>query len=150
MNNPHLNQLYDSLRSIIQMMDVHSRLLQKKIGVTAPQLSILIALAAKSPQNVTELSKKVHLTVGTISGTINRLGKNGLMQRIDSLEDKRKIFFVLAPKASEILNNGALLFPDNFIINFVNSLSDWEQYMILSSMKRLNYLMHEQVHQSEI
>ena len=52
MDSEHLATLYDTLRSIAQHMDIHSRFLQKQVGVTAPQLSILMALAHESPQRL--------------------------------------------------------------------------------------------------
>ena len=78
MDNAHLATLYDTLRSISQHMDIHSRSLQKQVGVTAPQLSILMALAAESPLPVSEISKRVHLSAATISTTTDRLVRNGL------------------------------------------------------------------------
>jgi len=145
--DPRLAQVYDSLRSITQLMDIHSRSLQKKAGVTAPQLSILNALADASSLNVSQLSKKVHLSIGTISGTINRLEINGLIQRMPATDDKRKVFFRLTPKAITILENGFSLLPSAFIMNFTGSLPEWEKQMILSSLQRLIHLMRDRAQQ---
>lgn len=92
-NHPHLVQVYDALKSIMQMMDIHSRSLQKMVGVTAPWLSILNALAEELPLNVSQLSKKVHLSRATSIGTITRLEQHGLIQRMPSGENRRRIFF---------------------------------------------------------
>lgn len=148
--DPRLAQVYDLLRSIMQLMDIHSRSLQKKKAVTAPQLSILSALADESPLNVSQLAKKVHLSIGTISGIIHRLEQNDFIQRIPSMDDKRKVFFRLAPKAATVFDNGSSLLSTVFIRNFVHGLPEWEKYMILSSLQRLNHLMQDEVQQSGI
>lgn len=141
MNSTHLNALYDLLRSLTQYMDIHSRSLHKESGVTGPQLSILTALSHQSPLNVSALAKRVHLSIGTISGTINRLEKNGLIVRTPHGRDRRKVFFQLTPKGQSILENGSSPLPLNFIRNFENGVPEWEKYMILSSLQRLISLM---------
>ena len=42
MNSPHTASLFNALRALSQIVDIHSRSLFKNTGVTAPQLSILV------------------------------------------------------------------------------------------------------------
>lgn len=141
MDSAHLATLYDTLRSISQHMDIHSRSLQKQVGVTAPQLSILMALAHESPLPVSEISKRVHLSAATISTTTDRLVKGGLIERQRSLEDRRKVYLHLTAKGREVLASGSSPLPANFITNFDNDLPDWEKSMILCALLKLTQLM---------
>jgi DNA-binding MarR family transcriptional regulator len=141
MDSEHLATLYDTLRSIAQHMDIHSRFLQKQVGVTAPQLSILMALAHESPLPVSTISKRVHLSAATISTTTDRLVQNGLIERQRSLEDRRKVFLHLTPKGQEVLASGSSPLPQHFIANFDNELPDWEKSMILCALLKLTHLM---------
>ena len=143
MDSTHLATLYDTLRSISQYMDIHSRSLQKQVGVTAPQLSILMALAAESPLPVSEISKRVHLSAATISTTTDRLVANGLIERQRSLEDRRKVYLHLTPQGRAVLASGSSPLPHHFIANFDNELPDWEKSMILSALLKLSHLMRE-------
>ena len=141
MNSPHTAPLFNALRALSQIVDIHSRSLFKKTGVTAPQLSILVALAETSPLHVSELSKRVHLSIGTISGTITRMEKNGLIERKQHIEDKRKAFFSLTDQGRQIVENGSSLLPSNFITTFESDVPEWERTMILSALQRLIHLM---------
>jgi DNA-binding MarR family transcriptional regulator len=141
MDNAHLATLYDTLRSISQYMDIHSRSLHKQVGVTAPQLSILMALAAESPLPVLEISKRVHLSAATISTTTDRLVKNGLIERQKSLDDRRKVYLRLTAKGQDVLASGSSPLPSNFIANFDHDLPDWEKSMILCALLKLTHLM---------
>jgi DNA-binding MarR family transcriptional regulator len=140
----HLSLLYDSLRSITHFMDIHSRSLQKQIGVTAPQLSILIALSDQSPLPISEISKQIHLSVATISGTVIRLEKKGLIDRKPCLDDRRKTLLYLTQRGQNVIEYGFTPLPNNLITNFSNSIPEWEKNMILSAVLKLNHLMQRQ------
>lgn len=133
--------LYDALRSISQFMAIHSRSLHKTIGLTAPQLSVLLVLAKESPLLVTEISKRVHLSIGTISGTIFRLEEKGFIERMQSTDDRRKALLSLTPKGQDILQSTPSPFPETFINNFEHGIAAWEREMILTSLLKLTYLM---------
>jgi len=141
MDNAHLATLYDTLRSITQYMDIHSRTLQKQVGVTSPQLAILTALANESRLPISEISRRIHLSAATISTTTDRLAKNGFIKRERSLEDRRKVFLHLTPQRREVLSSGSSPLPKSFITSFDNDLPDWEKSMILSALLRLTHLM---------
>lgn len=143
MDHAHLATLCDTLRSISQYMDIHSRSLHKQAGVTAPQLAIIMALASESPLPVSEISKRVHLSAATISTTTDRLVKNGLIERQRSLEDRRKVYLHLTPKGRDVLASGSSPLPQHFIANFDNDLPDWEKSMILCALLKLTHLMRE-------
>jgi DNA-binding MarR family transcriptional regulator len=124
-------------------MDIHSRFLQRQIGVTAPQLSILMALANESSLPVSEISKRVHLSAATISTTTDRLVKNGLVARQRSTGDRRKVFLDLTAKGQDVLASGSSPLPQNFVTNFDKDLPDWEKSMILCALMKLTHLMRD-------
>lgn len=141
MDQAHLAILFDSLRSITHQMDIHSRQLHKLLGVTAPQLSILLALAEESPLPVSRLSRKIHLSAATISVTTAKLAENGLIARQRSNGDRRQVLLELTDKGRGVLNSGSSPLPDNLIRNFNNGLPDWEKNMILCALQKLTVLM---------
>jgi DNA-binding MarR family transcriptional regulator len=124
-------------------MDIHSRSLHKQIGITAPQLTILITLADSSPLPISEISKRIHLSVATVSGTLIRLEKYGLVERKNGLGDRRKTLIHITQKAQEIIDSGSFPLPDNFINNFNDKIPEWEKNMLLSSVQRISNLMQK-------
>lgn len=141
MNSPHLDSLYTSLRSITQYMDIQSRSLHKAAGITSTQLAILDQLALESPLPVSELSKRVHLSPATISGTVERLEKKGLIERSQSAEDRRRVDLRLTSRGEVILASAPSPLPPDFVRYYENGMPEWEKLMILSSLMRLADLM---------
>ena len=140
----HLNRLYDSLRTISQFITTYSRTMHKQSGVTGPQLSVLIALAGESPLLISEISRRVHLSAGTTSGTLARMEKRGLISRDRSSGDKRKVYIDLTPQGESALAVLASPLPKAFIRNFQAEIPEWEQNMILSAVQRLASLMQHE------
>jgi DNA-binding MarR family transcriptional regulator len=141
MNEIHLSELCDSLRSISHSMEIHSRRLHKQAGVTAPQLSILLALAQESPSPLSKLSQKVHLSAATTSVTTAKLVANGLIAREQGAGDRRQVLLYLTDKGKNVLAVGHSPLPDSLIAHFNNGMPDWEKHMLLSALQKLAQMM---------
>jgi len=67
-------------------------------GITMPQAMVMGALFDSGEMKVTELSKKLGLTNSTVSGIIDRLEKQQLIERIRNTEDKRVVMIKISDK----------------------------------------------------
>ena len=141
MDTMHLAVLWDSLRSIIQSMDIHSRQLLRQAGVTNPQLSILLALAQESPLPPSKLSQKIHLSTATISSMTAKLVAGGLIAREQGQGDRRQVLLHLTDKGKSILAAGHYPLPHSLIEHFNNGMPDWEKSMILCALLKLTQLI---------
>jgi len=63
-----------------------------------PQAMVMGALFDSGEMKVTELSKKLGLTNSTVSGIIDRLEKQQLIERIRNTEDKRVVMIKISDK----------------------------------------------------
>ncbi len=129
-----------SLRKIIQAIDLHSKNLSKKYGLTGPQLIILQEIAATSQISVTELGRAISLSQGTVTGIISRLEKKELVYKRKSEKDKRRTELYVTEKSMRILENAPPPLQETFLEQFAN-ISDWEQMMIMSSLRRIVDMM---------
>lgn len=75
----------------------------ENIGITMPQ-GMLIGILSRSGQRmkISELSQKLNLSDGTVSGIIDRLEKQGIVERIRSEEDKRVVYVSLSKNTKKI------------------------------------------------
>jgi len=128
------------LRRIIQSIDLHSRALVKRVGLTGPQLVVLKTLSNQGEVSVGELSKIVSLRQATVTGILERLGKRGLISRRRSDKDRRRVLVLTTEKADKLLKKAPSLLQDSFVKQF-NSLEDWEQSMIQSALQRIVTMM---------
>lgn len=129
-----------SLRKIIQAIDLHSRSLSKKFGLTGPQLVILETVSNHESISVTSLAKSISLSQATVTDIINRLVRNGYLIKRKSEKDKRQVRISLSEKGASVLDQAPPPLQETFIERFSN-LDDWEQLMILSAFERVVRMM---------
>ena len=67
-------------------------------GITPTQGMMIGILGKRGQTKVSEISQKMGLNNSTVSGMIDRLEKQGMVERIRSEEDKRVVFIKLSPK----------------------------------------------------
>ncbi len=70
----------------------------KDSGFTTPQILLIKLLSIEGPLNVSEISEKMFLTKGTVSGIIDRLENQEVVERNRSNEDKRIVNVALTNK----------------------------------------------------
>jgi DNA-binding MarR family transcriptional regulator len=134
------NQVVSALRRIIRAIDLHSRALVQRYGLTGPQLVVLKELMERSPQPVSGLAAAVNLSQATVTGILDRLERKSMITRIRDHEDKRRVMVSPTAAAEEALADAPSMLQEHFTESFAN-LSDWEQTQILSSLQRIVALM---------
>lgn len=133
-------KLLVSIRKIIQAIDIHSRMLNKKFGLTGPQLIILQEIFDHGQISITPLSKNTSLKQATVTDITKRLEAKGYISRKKREDDKRSVSLSLTEKGKEIIELLPPLLQEKFSDRFSN-LENWEQMMILSSFERIVALM---------
>ncbi|HDQ15093.1 MAG TPA: MarR family transcriptional regulator [Sediminispirochaeta sp.] len=130
-----------TLRQIIRAIDMHSKQLVKRYGLTAPQLMVLKEIMNDHDINIGRVAKKVSLSQATVTNIIDRLETRGLVTRERSSQDKRRVIVRVTDKAREVLKNDPSVLQEEFVRNF-KELNDWEQNLILSSIQRIAKMMN--------
>lgn len=73
----------------------------EELGVTYSQTIFLVRLWEKDGQNQKELTKSAGLKQPTVVGILERMERDGLIQRKQNIEDKRYYHFFLTEKAKK-------------------------------------------------
>ena len=133
-------ELLIGLRKITQAIDLHSKYLLKTVGITSPQLVILQQLSHFESLAVSELSKLVSLSQGTVTEILTRLEKKCFISRKKSNQDKRRSLISITETGKQLLEKAPSPLQDDFTESF-HSLEEWEQLMILSSIHRVVNMM---------
>ena len=129
-----------ALRKIIQVIDMNSKKLVKRVGLTGPQLVILQEISRFEEVTAGEIARAVSLSQATVTGILERTEKRGLISRQRSDSDKRRIMVRITETGDKILEDAPPLMQEAFVERFT-SLQEWEQTMILSALQRLVVLM---------
>jgi len=129
-----------ALRKIIQAIDMNSKKLVKRVGLTGPQLVILQEISSLGEVTAGEIALAVSLSQATVTGILERMEKRGLLTRQRSDHDKRRIMVGITENGKQVLEDAPPLMQEAFVERF-SSLQEWEQTMILSSLQRLVSIM---------
>jgi DNA-binding MarR family transcriptional regulator len=129
-----------ALRKIIRAIDMNSKKLVKRVGLTGPQLMILREIAARNDISPGEIATAVSLSQATVTGILERMEKRELLTRKRSKDDKRRSMVRLTELGRQTVENAPPLMQEAFVERF-NGLQEWEQMLILSVLQRLVVLM---------
>jgi len=134
------DSVMSTLRQIIRAIDLQSKQLTKKYGLTGPQLIILKEIYKSPYSPISEIAKTVSLSQATVTSILDRLCQQGFSIRQRSEKDKRKVNITLTDKAIVVLEKNPSVLQDEFSEEF-EKLEDWEKNMLLSSLQRLANMM---------
>lgn len=76
----------------------------KQMNLTGPQGMLVGTLAHSGKMKISDLSEKLVLSNSTVSGIIDRLEKQGLVERIRSEEDRRVVYVNVTPEFKKSTN----------------------------------------------
>lgn len=105
-------------------------------GVTQPQFAVLECLGHLGPLSLGELSKKMLVSGGNMTVVVDNLEKQGYVERIHDLKDRRTIYVRLTEK-------GQRWFDDTFVLHakriaqLMSVLNEREQKQLARLLKKL-------------
>lgn len=67
-------------------------------GITVPQGMVIRTIGKYGKMKISELSNKLGLSNSTVSGIVDRLEKQGMVERIRGKEDRRVVYVCLTTK----------------------------------------------------
>ena len=134
------DQIIAALRRISRAIDLRSRLLLKRHGLTVPQLAALKAIQRAGSTTIGSLAREIHLGHATVTGILGRLEKNGLVKRTRGSQDRRSVLVELTEAGSRLVDEAPSLLQDRFREE-LTCLQEWEQTMILATLQRIATMM---------
>ena len=135
------NDLLVSIRQITRAIDLHSKQLAKKSGLTVPQLMVLQSLSETGRAKPSDIARQVFLSQATVTSIVDRLARAGLITRERSAEDRRVLEVVLSRAGRDRLNDAPKLLQEGFLSKF-DELQPWEQTQLLSALQRIAFMMN--------
>lgn len=105
-------------------------------GTSSAQYGVLVNLFRMQPCSLTELSTKLFRTSGNITSLIDRMERDGLVERLDHPEDRRVTQVRLTERGAELLRS---LRPHHraFLSDLMNCYSDDELSRLTELLGRL-------------
>jgi DNA-binding MarR family transcriptional regulator len=76
--------------------------LARRANVTGPQLTVVKLLETIGDLSLSELSDKIRAQNSTVTGIVDRMEREGLVQRVRSTEDRRVVRIHLTEKGAKL------------------------------------------------
>ena len=134
------DQVIAALRRITRAIDLHSRLLLKRCGLTAPQLAALQAIQRLQPVTVGALARDIHLGHATVTGILTRMEDRGFVVRTRGSHDRRSVLVELTAEGNRIVAEAPSPLQERFHQE-LSRLHEWERTMILATLQRIASMM---------
>jgi DNA-binding MarR family transcriptional regulator len=134
------DELLVSLRRVIRAIDLYSKKLSKESGLTSPQLIVMQEIYNNGDVMVKDIASHINLSSATVTSILDRLEARGYVVRERSQIDKRKVGVSLTETGVNAFNNAPTLLQEHFINRF-ESLDEWEQTQLVSTMQRIAKMM---------
>jgi len=119
------------------------------LNVTMPQLIILMLLREHGPMRVSALAKQVGVSPPTVTAIVNRLVRDGLVERRDDPGDRRVVLNLLSAKGEELMF-GLGHRTDEDVLRVIGALSAEEQVELLRLLRRLATAFDDASQHSEV
>jgi len=129
-----------ALRRIPRAIDLHSRGLLQTFGLTAPQLVTLQKVVRLQPITIGTLSQAVHLSQATMTGILDRLEQQGLVQRTRDGIDRRTVTITATREGAQLLKKAPSLLQDQFLKRLAR-LKPTEQTEMLRVLEQISEMM---------
>ncbi len=134
-------ELLVALRRVIRAVDLHSKQLSKRVGLTGPQLLVMQNIEEKPGIMVKEIAENINLSPATVTNILDRLESRELATRIRSTQDKRKVGVFLTEGGKEAVVDAPRPLQEHFVERF-SQLKEWEQSQMVATVQRIASMMN--------
>ena len=134
-----------AIRRIVRAVDLHSRRLRRESGLNVPQLLTLEAIGhpSEGPVLAAWLAEQVGVSAGTMSGIVDHLVRQGLVDRSRADDDRRCVHLALTEAGRRRLALSPRPLQSRLLERLL-ALSPAERAEILGALDRLGTLMEAQ------
>ncbi len=131
-----INSVVNKLIDDILYIEEETLKLSPFDNVTTTELHVISAIGLTGSKTMSELAKNLHITVGTLSSSINNLVKKGLANRYKDEKDRRLVYIGLT-RQGKVLYRLHEKFHLNMIEEVVSVLEPEEESNFLKILEKL-------------
>jgi len=132
-----------AIRRIARSVDIYSRHVSQRYGVTVPQLICLLKIDELGSLSIKELSSAVNLSASVVVGIVDRLEKQQFVTRERSVRDRRIVRVSLTEKSKDLISNSPSPLQEN-LKDAIADLPELERATIALSLEKVCELMESE------
>ena len=146
--NRTLNDLLVGLFRSITTIEEQSICTGEYRNMTTNDMHVIEAIGTGTPRNMTAVARALGVTTGTLTISVNSLGKKGYVERVRSEEDRRVVLVSLTAKGKRAFEHHEK-FHREMIRHVVEMLNEDEKRVLEKSLEGLNGFFRKMQQQSE-
>jgi len=100
-----LEDIFDDLRRVFQIVQEYSKRVERETGLTGPQVWTIRTIAENEPIKISDIARLMYLHVATVVGIVDRLEARGLAVRTRDQQDRRVVHVALTKEGRELVAN---------------------------------------------
>lgn len=93
----------NAVRSVVRALRLNTRSIEGKLGISLAQLFVLQQLADRPADSLNELAERTATHQSSVSVVVRRLVDRGLVTRVASPTDRRRVQIALTPEGETML-----------------------------------------------
>lgn len=140
----HVVEIEDLLRSVGAILRKRGRDILGNFDITNPQFDALLVLREFGELTMGELCGKMFLACSTATDLIDRMERNGLIERVRDTADRRVIRLRVLPKGNAVIDE-VLEARRGYLATILSELDVVDKERLIQSLDQLNYLMTREI-----
>lgn len=140
----HVVEIEDLLRNVSTMLKKRGRDIISQFEITPPQLDALLVLREYGELTMGELCQKMFLACSTATDLIDRMERNGLIERVRDTADRRVIRLKVLLKGTKVIDD-VLDARRNYLATILTEIDIADKDRLILALEQLNYLMTREV-----
>jgi len=137
-------EIEELLRSVSTILRKRSRDILTSFEITTPQFDALLVLRDNGELTMGELCAKMFLACSTATDLIDRMERNGLIERVRDTTDRRVIRLRVLAKGNRVIDE-VLDARRSYLESIFADLSYEEKERIIQALDQINHLMTRQL-----
>lgn len=140
----HVAEIEELLRNVSTILKKRGRDILSNFDITPPQLDALLVLREYGELTMGELCQKMFLACSTATDLIDRMERNGLIERVRDTADRRVIRLKVLQKGSSVIDE-VLEARRTHLATILAEIDVADKERLIQSLEQLNYLMTREV-----
>ncbi len=125
-----------ALRRILRATELFGRELAQAAGLTAVQFRVLQVVGELENCTATAISQRMGVSQATVTSLVDKLVRQGMVERQRSLRDRRQTNIVMTEKGRATIARAPDALQQRYVRKF-EALEDWEQAMLVAALERV-------------
>lgn len=135
-----VNRIERLLRHVAFIIKKRGRDILVDFGITSPQFSALLALREHPNITMGELCDKLFLACSTATDLVDRMEKNGFLERKRDTQDRRVIRLSMSEMGKRVISE-VVAARRRYVSSILEKLTEEEINQLAQSLNRLHSLM---------